>query len=371
MKGFILLLLFFIASSTFGSDSLLVQREQQLDVLLNDLRDARSTEVKEEKNELFKEYLYETIQLDNAFFYPFDKLKTLGSIRSSDNIIRLFNWNIEQNDGSQKYYCYILRYDERRKTYKVNELIDNSIMLPPRPDGTLEAHEWYGALYYKIVPVEKGNKQMYTLLGWDGNNSLSNIKLLDVLYFAGNSPRLGSPIFKLNHEVLKRVFFEHSEKAYMSLKYEDNYKRIIFDHLSPESPSMKGFYSYYIPDLSYDAFKFEGNKWVLHEDVIGINKESPKKMFVLAPNGENGEIQRKEIKTKWIDPSDSNAPGGGFSHVAVLPEEADGKSKTVKIEKVVVDLPTRDKIKDPVSYSNFPYSDAKQKRKLRRWRRRK
>ncbi len=369
MKGTLAILLILFASKSFGSDSLLVQRERQLYVLLNDLRAARSTEVKEEKNKLFKNYLYETIQLENAFSYPFDRLKTLGSIASPDGMIRLFNWNIEQNDGTQKYYCFILRYDERRKIYKTYELIDNSIMLPPRPEGTLEANQWYGALYYKIIPIEKGNKQMYTLLGWDGNNSLSNIKLIDVLYFAGNSPRLGSPIFKYNDETVRRVFFEHSEKAYMSLKYEEHYKRIIFDHLSPESPSMKGFYSYYIPDLSYDAFKFENNKWVLHEDVIGVNKESAKKMVVMVPGGKDGAIEKKEIKTKWIDPSDSKAPGGGSAHVAVLPEEADGQNnKPNKVVKDESDFPSRDKIKNPISYSIYPYSDSKAKRKRRRGR---
>ena len=60
----------------------------------------------------------------------------------------------------------------------------------------------------------------------------------------------------------------------MSLKFEPEYNRIIYDHLSPETPSMTGFYSYYVPDFSYDAFVFYKSKWILQEAVVGVNKKS-------------------------------------------------------------------------------------------------
>ena len=63
----------------------------------------------------------------------------------------------------------------------------------------------------------------------------------------------------------------------MSLKYESDRERIIFDHLSPESPSMKKFRSFYVPDMSYDAYILEDGKWILNEDVIGVNKGNGEK----------------------------------------------------------------------------------------------
>ena len=39
----------------------------------------------------------------------------------------------------------------------------------------LSENSWFGALYYKIIPVVK-NKTYYTLLGWDGNDMFSNKK---------------------------------------------------------------------------------------------------------------------------------------------------------------------------------------------------
>lgn len=365
MKTIVLFLVVFLMSDLFAQeDTLLLQRERQLVDLLNDLRSAQSNTEKEAKNKLFKQYLYETIQVKNAFEYPFNGLTTVGTVISDDKKIRMFNWNVEQDDQSQKYYCYILRFDERKKEYLISELIDNSFMLPARPDDILEANNWYGALYYKIIPITKGNKQMYTLLGYDANTTMSNVKLIDVLSFTGNNPKLGSPIFKTKTETLKRVFFEHSEKAYMSLKYEVEYGRIIYDHLSPETPSMTGFYSYYVPDFSYDAFVYIKEKWVLHEDVIGVNKSGNGeggKVTVMVQNPKTGLLEKKEIKEKWINPTDPNAVTGSVSHVAVTPEDVEAEKKKMPEDKALLR-----KSKNPKSLTYSIYTDKEIKKQKRR-----
>jgi hypothetical protein len=368
---FIILTIFGLSKSFAQADSVLLKREQQLSLYLNDLRAAENDADKSLKNKIFKDYLYETIQSDNAFNYPFASLKSIGTIKSEDNLIRMFNWNVEQDDKSQKYYCYILRVDTKAKNeIKISELIDNSFALTPRPSEILDGKNWYGALYYKIIPLAKGNKQVYTLLGYDANTISSNIKLIDVLSFTGNTPKLGSPIFKVGKETFNRMFYEHSEKAYMSLKFEAEYNRIIFDHLSPETPSMEGFYCYYVPDFSYDAFKYIKDKWVLQPDVVGINKRSDEKIVVHVQNPKTGKVEEVEYKGKWINPSDPNAIAGGNSHTASLPGDDENvksgnstntktsstNSRTIKDRKV--------KKRDSL-YSSYIYSDVKKKRKKR------
>ncbi len=356
MKTILAILVVFLVSNLIAQeDSLLVERENQLVILLNDLRSSSKNSEKEAKNKVFKEYLLSTIKMKNAMNYPFSKLTTIGTISSDDKKIRLFNWNIEQDDQTQKYFCFILRFDEKKKDYLISELIDNSFMIPARPDGILEAKDWYGALYYKIIPISKGNKQIYTVLGLDANTTMSNIKLIDVLSFTGNNPKLGAPIFKTKTETLKRVFFEHSEKAYMSLKYEANYNRIIYDHLSPETPSMTGFYSYYVPDFSYDAFFLVKDKWVLEEDVVGVNGKSTEKLNVYVQN-DKGELEKKEIKDKWINPSDPTAAVGSSNHVAItpdLPTNADTKHQSLRKRL----FKRKEKSYKPDSYSTYPYSE--------------
>jgi hypothetical protein len=359
-------ILFFGFVLTFSSihaaeDTTLVNREQRLVLLLDDVRKAENDAEKNRTNKLLNSYLFETLQLPGAYSYPFSKLKSIGFIDSPDGLIRIVNWNVEQDDNTHRYFGYILRMDEKKKNVQVIEMVDNSFMLPPQPTEILDANNWYGALYYKIIPFDKGSKTMYTLLGWDGATSASNFKLIDVLYFNGNQAKFGSPIFKMKNTTLKRVFFEHSEKATMSLRYEDQYKRIIFDHLSPESPGLEGFYSFYVPDLSLDAFMIEGNKWVLREDVIGINDPSGKNITVYAIDEKTGRVEEKQIKNKWIDPEGQKGPAGGIEHRAVMPEDEMNPDATKKKKTKEKKNTVKDK-RDP-SQMNSTLGKTKKKKK--------
>ncbi|MFT5581567.1 MAG: hypothetical protein ACI9G9_000818 [Psychromonas sp.] len=348
-------------------DSVLIKKERNLLFLLDQLRDAREDDAKIALNNAFKDSMILALEEKNSFSHPFSSLYTVGFIASEDKEVRIINWNVEMSDFSQLYTCLILKYDKRRKKYRLSELIDNSSGPGEKPTEVLDKEEWYGALYYSIIPFEKGSKDMYILLGWDGNSSNTNMKLIDVLYFSGSNPKLGSPVFVVGSETFKRVFYEHSEKCTMSLRYDAVYERILFDHLSPESPSLKGFYAYYVPDMSYDSFSLSSGKWVLKEDVIAVNKKTADKINIYAPNEENG-VQQTRIKNKWIDPTDGDAPAGGNVHTADLPEGAEEvnaktKKERRKLERKKARKHRLDK-RDPSD--SYPYSDLKKMDKKRR-----
>jgi len=342
----------------------MVQKETDLVELLDSLRKAENNQEKEERNLLFKEKLSETLDYEQALNYPFTKLKTVGIIKSSDNLVRIFNWNVEQDDFTQKYYCYIIRFDERKKEFQKIELQESNDIMAIKPMEVLDSKSWYGALYYQIIPFEKGNRDIYVLLGWDGNSANSNMKLIDALSFSGNKAKLGSPVFKVGNQTFKRVFYEYSKKSTMSLRYDEKYERILMDHLSPESPGLAGFYAYYVPDMSYDAFELKSGKWVLNEDVVAVNSKTTEKLIIKAPDDE-GNLNTVKLKNKWIDPTDSGSPTGGNGHSSALPEgrektdEKVKKSKTPKVKK------SKDK-RDPSN--QYPYSDLKKmKKKRRKW----
>lgn len=335
--------------------------ENRLVSLLSELRSAKNNEDRLAKNEVFKNELATALQIPESFTYPFGKLKTVGIIDSPDKLLRIVNWNIEMDDKSHQYTCFVLQIEKRTQELVFHELKDNSFGMPTQPDGILAENEWYGALYYRIIPVEKSGKTIYTLLGWDYYAQMSQVKLIDALYFTGKTLKLGSPIFKVGKEMKKRVFYEHSKKATMYLNYEADRKRIMMDHLSPETPGMNKFRSYYVPDLSYDAFYFEGGKWVLHEDVIGVNKAQEKKQTVYVKNEKTGKLEEKEIKTKWEDPSNPDAPAGSSVHVVVTPEEAVDKDKDKDEKSSEPKVNKRDK-RDPSQLSTIGSSKKKRKK---------
>lgn len=317
----------FFATAQFNFES----RQNELASLLDSLRASKKDFEKKKWNAAFKDLMANTLNEPTIFDQTFTKLSTVGIIDSPDNLLKIVNWNVEQDDKTQAYYAFVLYKDPKKKTHKAWELIDKSFMLPGKPQEMLDADMWYGALYYQIIPVEKSNKTYYTVLGWDGGTSMSNTKLIDVIHFSGNNLKLGAPIFKTKDETLKRVFFEHSERAYMSLKYETQYKRIIFDHLSPETPSMEGVYEFYVPDMSYDAFVYEGSKWVIKEDVIGVNDKSNQVTLNVAdPN--TGEIKTYDSKGNWVDPT-SSGPASKEVHIAVMPDETATTTSTNDTKK--------------------------------------
>ena len=344
------LFLFLNGSILFSQD--LSSHENQLSNLLDAVRNAHTDAEKDQANTLFKTKLHQVIQLPGAMDYPFSKLRSIGTVKSPDNYFRFFNWNVEQEDLTQKYYCFILRYDERKKQVNIIELIDNSQMLPPEPDDYLDENNWYGALYYKIIPTKRSGKTIYTLLGYDANNAMSHIKLIDAISFTTSHVRLGSPIFRYKDKTYKRLFFEHNKKSVMSLTYNEERQKIIFDHLSPESPTMEGFKEFYVPDMSYDAFTMEGNRWVLEEDIIAINKKSNESKTVVSYDlDKDGNLVETKKKTKWLDPTNKTAPGGQNIHTPAVPDDVvvDKKKQRKSKSKEKDDFPQAKKKKKQVS----------------------
>ena len=320
MKSILLVVILFNWFNVFcQKDTLIPYLENRLEKSLKTLRSSISDEDRRNANNTFRVQLLETIQYSESFLYLFPKLSTLGAIISPDKSLKIYSWNVEMSDKSNKFYCFVVRPGKRRKKNKVVELIEKSELT--RDNQTYSELNWYGCLYYKIIPIKKGTKKLYTLLGWRNNGTLSNLKVIDVLTLSGNHAKLGDPIFQSKKTMDKRVILEYSIKSSMTLRFEGNYSRIVFDHLSPENPSMNGFYEYYVPDMSYDAYEFNDGKWILNEDVVTVNNPEKKTYSKIIIDPLTGEEQKEEVENKWIDPSDYNAPGGINKHTPSLPKQ--------------------------------------------------
>ena len=118
----------------------------------------------------------------------------------------------------------------------------------------------------------------------------------------------------------------------MTVRFEEKYGRIVMDHLSPEAPSMKELYSYYVPDFSYDAFLFNGKYWTLKEDVIAVNSPRETSGEFIQLNPRTGRLERKRAKKDWINPTNSNAKGE-IEHVARIPETPETNTPLIKEKK--------------------------------------
>ncbi len=319
MKYYLVIIISLFFTNLFSQkDTIIPFREKVLSLYLSKVRSATKDEDKKKLNLEFKDYLLETLLIPESYTYNFPKLKTIGIIDSPDKNFRIINWNIQLEDESNLFFGYVIKKGNKKKN-KIVELVCKSPVYE-MPMDVISENNWYGALYYKIIPVKKGKKDCYTLLGWRSNGNISFMKLIDIIEINGNHIKLGTPIFQNKKEKLKRVVFEYSKKVNMTLRYEEKYERIIFDHLSPETPSMNGLYEYYIPDMSYDAYTFEKDRWVLNEDVIAVNDLEKNTYKQFNVDKKTGEIKEEEVKKSWIDPTDVNAPGSQHTHTPALPK---------------------------------------------------
>lgn len=202
-----------------------------------------------------------------AMSYPFDSLKYIGSVTSKDEVLRVFTWNIPRDDGTYKYYGKI-QYRPDKKTFKYLSLSDKSSGMKNPQQQRLTSSQWYGALYYNIIAHTSGDQTYYTVLGLNLNDMLSNKKLIDVIWFDKQEQvHFGAPIFRNQAGRQYRIIFEYSSRVVMGLKYDERMQMIVYDHLAPFKPQLKGQYEFYGPDFSYDGFKLERGIWNAYSDL--------------------------------------------------------------------------------------------------------
>ena len=261
------LVLFLTISNTYGNEEL-KSLELQMVSVLKDLRSAQDDASRRSSSEALLTLLREAVNTEGCFNYPFEEVKGMGILMSSDRKLKLFNWNVPLEDQTHEYHCLILHRPEKKSDLtNIYELHQTRPFFDASTSKYLSDDYWYGALYYDIITHEERNSTAYTLLGWIGKDQLTTMKVIDVLQFTKRGIRFGAPIFKSDKGTDKRFFMEYSNEVNVSLKYHSEDERIVFDHLSPRARGLEGNMAFYGPDFTYDAFVLEKGKWVYQRDV--------------------------------------------------------------------------------------------------------
>lgn len=241
-------------------------------LLLEDTPDSEKDSI----NDKLKVLLSKELVKKKAFSHPFDKIKSLTILTPNDSAFRIFNWSIPHQDGTFHYECALLLRKEGESNNHLIFLTSSKELNPNEEKITRGASNWMGALYYKLIEKETSLNRYYTLLAWDGNNLLTNKKYIDVLWFNNNGEvKFGAPIFESPKETRSRIVFEFGGQHAMKLSYDDKADRIIFDYLVPLNSRLEGIYEYYYPDVTQDAYVWEGKSWVFHK--LADGDESLKK----------------------------------------------------------------------------------------------
>jgi hypothetical protein len=269
----VLILSLVATANVYSAENPIVPEIDSLKNLFTEIQNAKSDSLKIEINNYLKNYLELYLKKQGSFTTDFKEVKNLGVLKSDDNKLRVYTWNLNFSDGSFKYYGFLQYKDNTGvKVYFLDDKKYGS-------EGEIRLFqtytEWYGALYYEIITKKWNSTTYYTLLGWDGADFLINRKVVEALYFDRKAyPIFGKKIFKLNRVNAGRLIFEFSDRATMLLRYNSKQDMIVMDHLVPSEPKFANMYQYYGPDFSFDALVFRGGKWILQSDIdpnVAIN----------------------------------------------------------------------------------------------------
>ena len=221
------------------------------------------------------------LKTPGSFNYPFDSFSFMYVLKSPDKKFRVFSWTLRFDDGSYRYYGAI--HMDKEGAAQLIPLYDYSkqILFNEVEDSLHGPESWFGALYYDIMKLKHKGQVYYILLGWDGNNSFSSKKIIEVFRFNEDGQLvLGAPIFEVDGEIKYRRVFEFNNQYSMMLKLIPKSKMIVFDYLVPPQERDLGKQWLYIPADTYNYYAFKKGILNFNEDFFShVNAEKAKKLI--------------------------------------------------------------------------------------------
>lgn len=246
---------------------------------LKELQNARRDGARDSISANVKKHLRSLLDADDGLTADLRDLP-ISRVDAPDGKFRMLTWNVPYDNGSHRFEGVLLVQDKKRRV--LYELRDMTEKIENAPFKMLGPDYWYGALYYTVVPVKRGGKTWYTLLGWKGFSNVETRKVIEVLSFKGAVPQFGAPLFGEGRVKRTREVFGFSFQTSMSLRWEQSFTRIVLDHLSPMKPEFAGQAAFMGPDLSYDAYVWEKDHWLYQRD-IDVRQEDQSKPWNKPP----------------------------------------------------------------------------------------
>lgn len=250
-------------------------------------------------NRRFTVMLQKALSLPGSFNYPFDSLTTIGKITSEDKQLRIFTWDVPLKDGTFHYSGFVQAFSRQGKQYVLHELQDHGAEIGNPRDAVYSPEKWLGMIYYKIIGETYENRKIYMLLAWQGYSNLITRKIIDVASLNDNGePSFGMSVFKRpppgNRSSVKRLIFQYSANAFMSLTYNNKKNIIVFDRLAPTDEALTGQYQYYAPSFDVDCIAYKGSGWQYVANIDARNAADKEDKMYTDPAKNGPDMTKKD-----------------------------------------------------------------------------
>ncbi len=273
---FFLLILFRFVLQT---DLISAQSPDSLHVLIVKMQRGETDEIRKTAANDFLNRFLDSLNLKGSFEHSFSEFKNIAITVDESKKVKTYTWTYPNYSGDKYfYYGYIQVKTEKQDSILLYTLSDSTNAISKPESEKLSAEKWFGAAYYAINKIKYKGVNYYILLGWKGYNQSITKKVIEAFYVENGKLKFGSPLFKSGSVYKNRLIFSFAAQATMSLRFESNGKKIVFDHLSaPKSKNEVDLASQSGPDGTYDTFLLKKGRYILERDVDARSETAPSK----------------------------------------------------------------------------------------------
>ena len=220
--------------------------------------------------------------------------RSASVLTSPDGRLRVFTWAVVRDNGDFECFGAVQYYNDREEAFEYQVLNDRSDELMNREESLLTADNWLGAIYQDLIQTTASDRTYYTLLGWNGVDNLTDLRVIEPVTLRGGVPQFGAPLFRRERN-LRRVVLEYRGDAAVQMAFEEQTvqtverervkvkgryrtiekvrehkeKVIIFDEVEPQIEGMEGLFQYYIPSGLELGYAWVDGKWELRSGTQG------------------------------------------------------------------------------------------------------
>ena len=244
--------------------------------------------------------LARALDMEDSQRWQWSLPQSVSVLTSPDGKLRIFSWAVINDEGEFECFGAIQYYNEREEEYQYQMLHDHSETIMNREESTLSADMWLGAIYQELIQTSCDGHTIYTLLGWNGVDNITDRRIIEPISIRNGNPQFGAPVFRRQRNI-RRVVLEYRGDAAVNMTYdfqtvqqitrqrvkvkgtnrfqtkekvkERREKMIIFDEVEPQTEGMEGLFQYYVPSGLELAYAWVDGKWELTQGAQGRLKD--------------------------------------------------------------------------------------------------
>lgn len=231
----------------------------------------------------------------------FPRLEGLAVLENSQLRLRIVTYQLYRDTSTYVYGGWVQNDQLDQPVY----LSDASEMWESDSDldyMEMDPDSWYGALYYEMKPLSVSEDGMIILLfGLDNFHFFTKRKILETLVISDGEVSFGQSVVSMEAELprdywKKRFILDYSVQAPASLRYDEERKKIIFDHLIFMPSDITAQKIMRVPDGTYSGFEIveEEQKLIFIEKVFSESMDE-------APDGRAESQEKRDLFGNPID----------------------------------------------------------------------